>query len=136
VASTGSIVIISQYLGAGKREEAERMSSAALLVNGALGLLLSLVLVVLARPILELMGLPAPLMDDGVAYLKIVGGASFLQAGITTFSGIVRSYGNASPAMIVAVITNLLNAAGCYIVIYRPFETPFYGVPELRQCLS
>ena len=86
------------------------MSTAALVVNAGLGLLCSLALILLARPILQLMNLPAELMSDGVSYLRIVGGASFIQAGIAAFSGIVRSYGNANPAMIVAIVMNIINA--------------------------
>jgi len=135
VATGGAIVMISQNLGAGNHEEADRMSTAALVVNGGMGVALSLLMIVLARPALILMNLPAELLDDGVTYIRIVGGASFLQAGIATLSGIVRSYGNATPAMVVGLITNVLNALGSYLVVFRPFEVPLYGVTGVAIAL-
>ncbi len=92
IVSLGTGIIISQYLGARDTASASKAAVCSLMVNAALGFLLSIFLAVFSRSLLRLMNLPDELMEYAMQYMWIVGGASFLQALIATMSSIVRSH--------------------------------------------
>lgn len=128
VVATGATIIISQYMGAGQREKADATAVNALLMNGILGLLMSLVLIIFSTQILEMINLPKELMDDGTEYLRIAGGFSFLQALLSASSAILRSHGDTRTAMIVALGMNIVNVSGNSLVLYGLFGIPVLGV--------
>jgi putative MATE family efflux protein len=74
------------------------------------------------------MDLPAELFDEANAYLKIVGGFSFVQSLIMTVGSIVRSYGYTRDIMYVTIGMNILNVIGNYLFIFGPFGIPVLGV--------
>lgn len=135
VTSTGTGIIISQYLGAGDRQTAKRAINLSVFINLLFGIFMSILLVLLARPILELMNLSGEILDYGSQYLHIVGGALFLQALITTISVVARNFGKPKFALYVAFIINILNIAGSYTVLYRPFGLPSYGIAGVAVSL-
>lgn len=124
----GSSIIISQYLGAGDEKTAHKISSVAITLNLLFGLIVSLIIIIFAPIILTAMKIPETLLPDSIIYLRIVGGASFLQAGITTMSQIARNYGTTKYPMYIALIMSALNILSSYIVVFRPFGIPEFGV--------
>ncbi len=124
----GTGIVISQYLGAGERQKASEVAVVALGANFLFGLLLSVVLVVFGRSFLTWMGLPDELMAEALTFLRIVGGASVLQALMTAMSATVRSHGFARDAMYVTLGMNVLNVIGNYLLLFGPFGLPVLGV--------
>ena len=68
------------------------------------------------------------LVPMGVEYLRIVVGVSIFNAVMTTAMAECRAYGNTLYPVVCSVLMNVINAILSYIVVFRPFETPFYGV--------
>jgi putative MATE family efflux protein len=128
IVSTGTAIVISQYLGAGMKDKADSAALSALVLNLGVGLLLSFMLFTLARGILKLMNIPEELMADAVLYLKMVGSCSFLNALIATCSAILRSHGSTRPAMMVVLAMNIINALGNWFFLYSPVGNPVLGV--------
>lgn len=128
IVSTGTSIIICQYLGYGDEKMATKVATVSITTNLAFGGLLSVVGALCAEPLLNLMNLPAELMPYGRDYLSVVGGAMFLQALISTASAVIRSYGHTRFSMLVAVIMNIINAACTYVVVFRPLNFPDLGV--------
>ncbi|MCX7711790.1 MAG: MATE family efflux transporter [Clostridia bacterium] len=128
VVSTGTTIVISQYLGAGQKDKANATAVSAMILNFFFGLFLSLVLIIFARPILTMINLPEELMEYGMQFLRIAGGFSFLQALIATNSAILRSHGSTRAAMFVVLGMNILNALGNCIFLYGLFGVPVMGV--------
>ncbi|CAH0344439.1 putative FMN/FAD exporter YeeO [Bacillus sp. CECT 9360] len=124
----GSSVLVAQSLGANREDEASAVSVVSLAANLIFGLLLSVILVIFSKPLLQLMDLPVELLDEADAYLRIVGGFLFIQALIMTAGSIIRSYGFTRDAMFVTLGMNILNIIGNYIFIYGPFGLPILGV--------
>lgn len=135
IVGNGTTIIINQYLGAGDRKTASRVAVVAMAANLTFGALLSLILTMCARLFLRLMNVPDELMGYATQYLTIIGAASFTQALIATISGIMRSYGYARFPMYIALGMNVINAAGNYFVIFRPFGLPSYGVTGVASCV-
>ena len=128
VISGGASVVISQNLGAGNRKKAAQVATVTLVFVGFLSVAISAIVYILAEPLLLAMNLAPELLDYGMSYLRITTAFSFFEGIITILSAIARSYGDTKSSMVVMITMNILNAVGSYIVIMRPFETPFVGV--------
>ncbi|MCP8615457.1 MATE family efflux transporter [Salirhabdus salicampi] len=126
--STGTGIVIAQYLGANQEKEAATVTVTALVMNLFFGLLLSVVIFLFSKPILALTGLPQELMGEANLYIAIVGGFLFLQALIMTCSIVLRNYGHTKDAMYVTLGMNGLNIIGNYILIFGHFGMPQLGV--------
>jgi putative MATE family efflux protein len=124
----GAAVLIAQNIGAEKPKTAGKIALNALSMNLIFSLLLSITLFLWAKPILTMMDLPQELMDEGLAYIQIVGGLIFVQALIMTTGAILRSYGHTKDTMMVTIGMNILNVIGNYFVIFGPFGFPVLGV--------
>ena len=128
VISTGSAIVINQYLGAEKRKEAGQSAAAAIYINIGLGIAISIVLFIFTPALLRLMNLYGEQMEIAQRYLRIVGAVAAAQALTATLFAIIRSYGFPRHTLAIAVVMNIINIIGNYIVIFRPFEIPSYGV--------
>ncbi len=124
----GAAVLIAQNIGANKPKTAGKIAINSLSLNLLFSILLSLVLFLWAKPILTMMDLPNELMDEGLAYMQIVGGLIFVQALIMTTGAILRSYGHTKDTMVVTIGMNILNVVGNYFAIFGPFGFPVLGV--------
>ncbi|KAB3539277.1 MATE family efflux transporter [Bacillus safensis] len=126
--TTGTTIVIAQLLGADRKQEAAQVAYVSLGTNFLISFVISLLMFVLAVPILHMMGLSSELMPDAAVFLQIVGLLSFIQALIMTYSAILKSYGYTRDTMYVTIGMNLLNVAGNYLVIFGPFGFPVLGV--------
>ena len=126
--TTGTTIVIAQLLGAGRKQEATQVAYVSLGTNFLISFVISLLMFVLAVPILTMMGLSSELMPDATVFLQIVGLLSFIQALIMTYSAILKSYGFTRDTMYVTIGMNLLNVVGNYLVIFGPFGFPVLGV--------
>ncbi|OMP26638.1 MULTISPECIES: MATE family efflux transporter [Bacillus] len=126
--TTGTTIVIAQLLGADRKQEATQVAYVSLGTNFLISFVISLLMFVLAVPILHMMGLSSELMPDAAVFLQIVGLLSFIQALIMTYSAILKSYGYTRDTMYVTIGMNLLNVAGNYLVIFGPFGFPVLGV--------
>ncbi|TDU16585.1 MATE family efflux transporter [Bacillus sp. BK450] len=126
--TTGTTIVIAQLLGADRKQEATQVAYVSLGTNFLISFIISLLMFVLAVPILHMMGLSSELMPDAAVFLQFVGLLSFIQALIMTYSAILKSYGYTRDTMYVTIGMNLLNVAGNYLVIFGPFGFPVLGV--------
>ncbi len=122
VISGASAVLISQYLGAHKRESASRIAAVAMFLNFVCGIIVSALLVVFSKGLLRFIGAKGSLLDFSTDYLKIVGGFLFLQAVLSSMSVIVRNHGLTKISMYVTVSMNIMNTLLDIILV------PKYGV--------
>ena len=128
VISLGTSILCSQYIGAGRRDKVIQVVGISLIFNLIAGLLISLGLVFLAEDILVMMGLRPDLMNEGLPYMRIVGGFAFLQAISLSLSASLRSADKAKYPMYVSMVVNILNIIGNYTLIFGKFGMPALGV--------
>ena len=128
IVATGTTIVISQYLGAGMKDKADSAAISALVMNLAVGLLLSFVLFTFAKRLLTIMNIPEELLTDSLLYLRMVGSCAFLNALIATCAAILRSHGSTRPAMMVVLAMNIINALGNWFFLYSPVGNPVLGV--------
>lgn len=128
VINLGTSVLCSQYLGAKLQQKVVQVVGVSLMVNAVIGFSVSAALFFFAAPILKLMGLTSELMQDGMAYMRIVGAFAFFQALSLTLSASLRSANKAIYPMMVTVVINILNIIGNYSLIFGRFGFPELGV--------
>jgi Na+-driven multidrug efflux pump len=126
--SAGAAIIISQYIGAKKNEDAKRVSMVAIILALIFGLVVSAFFVTMRFPILRLMISEDYLLPFAGTMVLIVGGFIFIQAVLLTTGAILRSHGFTRDMLVVTVTMNIFNAAGNALVIFGLFGLPVFGV--------
>lgn len=116
--ATGTTIVISQFLGSKQKKEAQEVAYVSIGANFVISLAISAAVFFAAVPMLHVMGLSNELMPDAKVFLQVVGGLSFIQALIMTFSAILKSYGHTKDTMFVTIGMNILNIAGNFLVIF------------------
>lgn len=126
--STGTAVVVAQYLGAKKYADASQVSAVSVSLNLVFGLIVSGLVVLFKEDFLRLMKLPSELAEYAELYLSTVGGTLFVQAMLFTVSAVVRSNGYTRDAMMVSLGMNLIHVFGNYLFIFGAFGVPQLGV--------
>ncbi|MBY8912543.1 MATE family efflux transporter [Bacillus sp. YC2] len=134
--ATGTTIVISQFLGSKQKKEAQEVAYVSIGANFVISLAISAAVFFAAVPMLRVMGLSNGLMPDAKVFLQVVGGLSFIQALIMTFSAILKSYGYTKDTMFVTIGMNILNIAGNFLVIFGPFGLPVLGVAGVAMSTS
>ncbi|QKF32944.1 MATE family efflux transporter [Bacillus velezensis] len=134
--ATGTTIVISQFLGSKQKKEAQEVAYVSIGANFVISLAISAAIFFAAVPLLHVMGLSNELMPDAKVFLQVVGGLSFIQALIMTFSAILKSYGHTKDTMFVTIGMNILNIAGNFLVIFGPLGLPVLGVVGVAMSTS
>lgn len=128
VISGASAVLISQYLGAGKKENASRIAAISITFNFVIGVVISAVLLIFSRSILSFIGADGTVMEYASQYLSIVGGSIFLQALLSAAAVIIRNHGLTKVTMFMSLGMNIFNALFDMILVLGLFGFPRLGV--------
>ncbi len=126
--SSGTSVLIAQYLGANRDAEAGEAALGAFVLTSLFAIILSIGMALGARSILGLYRLDSEVERFGVQYLVITGGGSIFVAFNIVQATVLRSYGHAKDAMWSNMTANVLNVIGNAIAIFGPFGLPITGV--------
>lgn len=109
VVSSGMIAVMTQYIGAKRLGVAYQARQLGAVFNGAVGILLSVLLCAFSGRILEVVGVAPLLMEHAKTYLKIVGGCCFLNALIPIYSSYLRAFGHTRPPLAATLAANGVN---------------------------
>ena len=134
--SGGTAVLVAQYLGAKRIEECAKFTAASITVNLAIGVLVSVLVVLLRQNIAEWMQLPPTVITFTDNYLNIVGGTIFIQALLNAVSSVLRSNGFTRVTMYVSIGMNAVHILGNYTFIYGAFGMPKLGVTGVAVSTS
>ncbi|MVC78033.1 MATE family efflux transporter [Vibrio cholerae] len=126
--SSGTGILIAQYNGAERTQDATDVGVASIALSVVVGLLLSIAAVLGAVHLLSFYGLEPQVELYAQEYLIISGAMTFNVTIGIVFTTILRSYGYSLSPMVVNMVSGLLNVVGNYIALYQPFGLPVYGV--------
>ncbi len=128
VLSMSSVILITQYKGAGNKQREKEIYAISLAVNIVLGLVIGVVLTVFGRQIFTLMNVTDPeILRQAYSYLAITGGGSVFISIIMIYSSFLRSNAMVKEAMIVTISVNLFNILGNWVLIYGVGPFPELG---------
>ena len=109
VISSGMVAVMSQNIGAGRPGIAYQARQLGLLFNASTGILMSVILAFFSGRILKIVSIAPALLEPAETYLKIVGGACFLNALIPIFSSYLRVFGYTKHSLIGTIVGNAVN---------------------------
>lgn len=118
LASNGAAVIISQYLGAGDNENAERSVSVTLILSLLMGLVVCPWLIFTPQLFVEHINLTPVIMEEAAGYLRVVGGALLWHGIFGALSATCRCYHCPRLPMYAIAVMNILNLAGCVWAVF------------------
>ena len=109
VISSGMVAVMTQNIGAEKPGVAYQARQLGLIFNAVIGVLISAFLAIFSGKILEIVSIAPALLEPAETYLKIVGGACFLNALIPIFSSYLRVFGYTKQSLFASIIGNVIN---------------------------
>lgn len=121
-------ILITQYLGAGKRQDASRIAALSIVLQLVTGMIISIVLLIFSAPILRFIGAKGNVLEYAGQYLSVVGGFIFFQAVLSSMSVIIRSHGQTKIPMLITVGMNLINTLLDIIFVLGLFGIPKLGI--------
>lgn len=138
IISSATGIVVSQYLGAGKKDKMNTIYTVALSFNLVLSVVISLVVFLFSRNLLAVMQVPANMLDEADVYMKIVGGTIFTHAMIGALSQIFNSNGKTFFGMIISFGMNIFNIIGNYLFLYGPLSSFGLGASgaAVSTCVS
>ena len=128
VVSTASTILIAQYLGAENHGKVKEISTLAIAMDIAIGLVISLAVFLLADELAVWFSIPPNMTEFFIEYTRIVGGFMTVQAVFLGFSAFFKSNGLMSYTMIFALVMNAVNIVGNWFFIYGKGPFPEMGI--------
>ena len=118
--ATGGAVVVSQYLGAKERGNADKSAGQLLLLSGLSGVVIGAVCFVLARPMIRLFygSIDTDVLDAGVKYLQIIALSYPFLALYNGGAALFRSIGNSKISMQISFLMNIINIVGNAVCIF------------------
>ncbi len=120
--------IVARRKGEGDRESANRVVRMLLLGTIGLTLLLSAAFILLADPLIRLMGSKPDTHEYAVEYLRIIMGGLVFSTVSLVLNAAQRGAGNTRIAMTTNLISNTVNVVFNYLLIGGKFGFPALGI--------
>lgn len=127
--NTGVTAMIARYKGRGDREKANQVVRQGLLFTFVVTVILSILGVVLARPMVIFMGSTEEIVTKWATQYLQIQMAGFLTMALTsTITASLRAVGDSKTCMIYNLIANLVNVCFNWLLIYGNLGFPKMGV--------
>lgn len=125
--SVGASVLVAQAVGAGKLQEAGRFARQAILWSVIIAVPLTLVGVPLTPALVGLFGLEPAVADVAESYLAVTMGAVATLTLMLLSSAVLRGAGDSRTPMLVTLLSNVINVALTWALIYGHLGLPALG---------
>lgn len=107
--STGIGIVTAQFFGANNEEDVKRTIANSIYVVGTIGIIMSVIGAVFAKPILQMMNTPAVYIEDSIRYMRITCGCSLAVIGYNTISALLRALGDSKTPLYFLVMASIMN---------------------------
>jgi putative MATE family efflux protein len=107
----GTTVVVSQYFGAGNLEKVKRAIDTMYIYSAVFGAVSTVVGLIIAEPLLKLLGLPGNILPQAVLYLRIYLSGMLIFFGYNGTSAVLRGLGDSKTPLyflIVATVANII----------------------------
>jgi len=116
--SVGTTALVARAIGARNQSEASNVAKQSLIVSIVLAIIFTLLGLLLANPIVKLMGAEPDVIPKSVAYFRIVSlGLPFMIITMI-MSGVLRGSGDTKTPMYINGISNIVNIIGNFFMIF------------------
>lgn len=108
-AAVGAGVIVSQYLGGQNRNGVQKTVHTSIAIALFLGVVMSILGVLVSRPLLLWMDTPKEVLPESIVYLKIYFAGTIFTVLYNMVSGILNAVGNSKRSLIYLAIASITN---------------------------
>jgi len=126
--NVGTTTLVAWNIGGRHLKEARKVTRQIIIINFILGTALSVLGVLIARPVIIFMGGNSDTIDMATSYFRIVAAGLGFQALTLGITAALRGAGETKIPMLYNVGTNLLNVFGNYVLINGALGFPKLGV--------
>jgi len=105
----GTTVVISQYFGAQDLVKVKRAIDTMYIYSAVAGIITSIVGIIIAGPLLRLLGLPEDIMPQAVQYLRIYLSGMVIFFGYNGTSAVLRGLGDSKTPLYFLVVATIAN---------------------------
>jgi len=126
--ATGATAVVARSVGAGDWDDANRATYQSILLGLAIGVTMTILGLLFARPAVALLGAEPEALAGGAAYVRIVSVAFGLSAVMFVGNACLRGAGDTRTAMVVMTVVNALNVIVAWAGVNGPFGLPRLGV--------
>ena len=130
VFASASIILITQYKGAGDKKRENNTYSTAFYFNTIMSFIMTLFIVFFSRFYLKALNTPESALNDAILYSMIAGASVVFQVMATTLSSFLKANNLMKESMITNIIMNIINVVGNIILInvFSKIDMPIVGV--------
>jgi len=123
----GSAILVAQAKGAGRMEDASEVAGHTFLLSIILGIAVALLGVRFAPDVLNLFSVETAVYNQALDYLLITFIISPLALGLYMAHSVFRGLGRTDIPMIIALVVNVINVIGDFILVYG-----LWGFPRME----
>jgi putative MATE family efflux protein len=105
----GTTVVISQYFGAKNLAKVKRAIDTMYIYSAVFGIITTIVGIIIAEPLLRLLGLPEEIMPQAVQYLQIYLSGMVIFFGYNGTSAVLRGLGDSKTPLYFLVVATIAN---------------------------
>ncbi len=107
--STGTTVLVGQYIGAGRREDAAKAVGSTAVLFVIIAAVLTVVMLLLTRQVATIMQAPEEAFEQTVDYIFICSIGIVFIVGYNAVSGILRGMGDSKSPMYFVIVATIVN---------------------------
>lgn len=107
--ASGGTVVIAGYFGAGRHEEAKRAAGTLYLASLLAAVPVTILLLVITKPVMSLMRVDPSFYEDACSYLLIICAGLISTVGYNVNAGILYGIGDSRSSLIFLAISTVLN---------------------------
>lgn len=107
--SIGIGILIAQFFGANNEENVKKSIANSVYIVVISGLVMSIVGVLVARPVLMLLKTPQAIIEDSITYMKIVSAGTIAVAAYNAIASILRALGDSKTPLVFLIIASIIN---------------------------
>ncbi|MFC5528588.1 MATE family efflux transporter [Cohnella yongneupensis] len=126
--ASGAGILIAQRLGAGQQRDARVLGTMAIVITGALGIIVSITIFFGAGTFAEALNVPHEILPDADTYMTIVGSGMLLTALNAALSTCVRNTGDTRSPMYIAFGMNIFHVFLNACFIFGALGFPKWGL--------
>jgi len=120
-------VVAARQIGAGNYQEVQKIVKQALLAVAASSLVVTIAMSIIAGHLPRWIGVDAQVVPDAVIYMRYIALAYPFTITFMYCANLIRSSGDTRSPLICNVITNIVNVAGNFLLIFPTRELTVFG---------
>ena len=128
MAASGGMIALTHYIGAGDEKRQKAAVIWTFVLGGAFGLVFTVVSVSAAAPLMVALNAPEEIIGEAAGYITVVGAGLIIQALQLAGTAVLRSFSRLKEILIIAVVMNLTNILGNWLLINGIWIFPEWGI--------